>query len=365
MVSQPKAPDPYATAAAQNSQNAFASQYNSVSSNANEINPYGTVSYQAIEQVPIYTNGVVTGYAPRYQRTSTLSPDQQKLHGLETQSKYNMGTAAVEQSAKLREHLNKGIDPTQWEAWNRGAGGAPTLKNDYRTTQGTMNNYTQANLRQDQGTTDRAGIEKAMMDSYYRNTNTQNKAQEAQLAARGLNVGSAGYGTYQQQRGDNEAEAARQAYLSSGDEARRAQDAYNQAGLAQSGETRAAQDFYNNNLYRQTDDARTADAIYNQQTSDQYNLQQNWGSYANNLRGAQMAEALGLRNQPINEITALLSGSQATVPQFQPFQSSPVQASNIAQYINDNYKAQSQAASQTNAGIFSMIGGLAKMMPMG
>jgi len=82
MVSQPSAPDPYATAAAQNQQNQSASQYNSVSSNANEINPYGTVSYQAIEQVPIYTNGVVTGYAPRYQRTTTLSPDQQKLLGL-------------------------------------------------------------------------------------------------------------------------------------------------------------------------------------------------------------------------------------------------------------------------------------------
>ena len=58
MVSQPSAPDPYATAAAQNQQNQSASQYNSVSSNANEINPYGTVSYQAVEQVPVYTNGM-------------------------------------------------------------------------------------------------------------------------------------------------------------------------------------------------------------------------------------------------------------------------------------------------------------------
>ena len=59
-----------------------------------------------------------------------------------------------------------------------------------------------------------------------------------------------------------------------------------------------------------------------------------------------------------------MSGSQATIPQFQPFQGSPVQASNIAQYINDNYKAESSAAAQTNAGIFSMVGGLAKMIPM-
>ena len=120
MVSQPSAPNPYATAAAQNQQNQSASQFNSASGNVNEVNPFGTVSYQAIEQVPIYTNGRISGYAPRYQRTTTLSPDQQKLHGLETQSKYNMGTTAVEQSAKLREHLNTSMDPSKWQPWQTG-----------------------------------------------------------------------------------------------------------------------------------------------------------------------------------------------------------------------------------------------------
>jgi len=95
MVSQPTPPNPYATANAQTQSNQASSQYNSASGNVNEVNPFGTVSYQAIEQVPIYSNGQISGYAPRYQRTTTLSPDQQKLSGLETQSKYNMGTTAV------------------------------------------------------------------------------------------------------------------------------------------------------------------------------------------------------------------------------------------------------------------------------
>lgn len=308
MVSQPSAPDPYATAAAQNSQNQSASQYNSVSSNANEINPYGTVSYQAIEQVPIYTNGVVTGYAPRYQRTTTLSPDQQKLLGLETQSKYNLGTTGVEQSAKLREHLNQSLDPSSWVPW--------------------QTNLKTQDLRQDQGPTDRAAIEQAMMDSYNRSVAPTEAAQEASLAARGLSPGGEGYGGYQMKRDDARAEQARQAYLASGDEARKAQAAYNDVGTMR------------------------------------YNMDKSLSEYYNNLRGGQMQQDIALRNQPINEITALMSGSQATIPQFQPFQSSPVAASNIAQYINDNYKAESNAAAQTNAGIFSMIGGLAKMMPM-
>ena len=60
-----------------------------------------------------------------------------------------------------------------------------------------------------------------------------------------------------------------------------------------------------------------------------------------------------------------MSGSQATIPQFQPFQGSPISGSNIAQYINDNYKAESAAAAQTNAGIFGLAGGLTKMIPFG
>jgi hypothetical protein len=308
MVSQPSPPDPYATAAAQNAQNQSASQYNSVTNNANEINPYGTVSYQAIEQVPIYTNGQISGYAPRYQRTTALSPDQQKLLGLETQSKYNMGTVGVEQSAKLRDHLNQSIDPSQWTPW--------------------QTNLQGGTLRKDDGTTDRAGIEKAMMESYDRNQAPANKAQEAQMAARGLSAGGKGYGNYQKEVLDARGEAGRQAYVTSGDEARKAQAAYNDA------------------------------------TTGQFNMDQAIASYYNNLRGGQMQESLALRNQPINEITALMSGSQATIPQFQPFTGSPINPSNIGQYISDNYKAESQAAATTNAGIFSMIGGLAKMMPM-
>ena len=114
--------------------------------------------------MPIYTNGQVSGYAPRYQRTTTLSPDQQKLLGLETQSKYNMGTTAVEQSAKLREHLNKNqIDPSQWQPW----------QTDLKTQ----------DLRQDAGATDRAGIEKAMMESYNRSVKPQEERTGSELGS--------------------------------------------------------------------------------------------------------------------------------------------------------------------------------------
>jgi len=308
MVSQPSPPDPYATAAAQNAQNQSASQYNSVASNADQINPYGSVSYQAIEQVPIYTNGQISGYAPRYQQTTTLSPDQQKLMGLETQAKYNLGTTGVQESQYLNNALSKPVDQSQWQPW--------------------QTNLQASNIRQSDTPTDQAAVQKAMMDSYNYNVAPQQKAQEAQLAARGMSPGGAGYGTYQKTQADALADQTRQAYLASGSEARANQAAYNDAA------------------------------------TQKFNMSQTLANYYNNLRGQEEQSSYAARNQPINEVTALMSGSQATVPQFQPFQSSPVAASNIGQYISSNYQAQSQAAAQENAGIFSMVGGLAKMMPM-
>jgi hypothetical protein len=305
MVSQPNAPDPFRTASAQNAQNAFASQFSTGSGNANEVNPYGSVSYNQTGQTPIYSNGQLTGYAPQWTKTTSLSPDQQKLLGLETQSKYNLGTAGVNQSAAVADTLSKPVDQSSWTPW--------------------QTSLPQQELRQDQGTTDRAGIEKAMMESYNRNVAPQEQAQEASLASRGLSPGATGYSQYQKTRDDSRAEAARQAYLASGNESRAAQAAYNDVG------------------------------------TQRFNMNQAANSYLNNLRGAQMQEAYQARSQPINELTALMSGSQATIPQFQAFQGSPVQASNIGQYISDNYRNQAQQAANTNAGIFGLAGGLTKL----
>ena len=301
MASQPSSPNPYTTAAAQSGANMSAAGYNAVSGNANEVGPYGSSSYKMIEQVPIYQDGRIVSYAPRYERTTALSPDQQKLFGLETQSRYNVGSAAVEQTAKLRDQLNTRVDPSKWAEWQTNLGTEP--------------------IRQDTAPTDRRAIELAMMQSYDRNTDPAMRAQEAKLAARGMNPGSQGYGTFQRQTGDSRAEAIRNAYIASGNESRAAQGAFNDA------------------------------------STSRFNMNNILAAYYNNLRGAQMGEEFALRNQPINEITALMSGSQATVPTPQPFNPSTMQAPNIASYINQDYSNRAAQAAQTNQGLASLVGG--------
>jgi hypothetical protein len=81
---------------------------------------------------------------------------------------------------------------------------------------------------------------------------------------------------------------------------------------------------------------------------------QDYTNFLNTLRGAQFAERTGLRNAPINEIAALMSGSQVSVPSFQPFSRQGVDAAPIGQYIGQNYANRANAAANTNAGIFGL-----------
>jgi hypothetical protein len=216
-------------------------------------------------------------------------------------------------------------------------------------------------MRQDQAPTDRASVEKAMMDSYNRSVKPTEDAQEASLAARGLSPGSQGYGGWQMQRDDSRTEAANKAYLASGDEARKNQDAYNSVAASRF----AMGDQAENSRFNMANTAATTKfGMESAAATNKFNMDKAVADYYNNIRQGQASEDIALRNQPINEITALMNGGQATIPQFQPFQGSPINPSNIGQYISDNYKAESAAAASTNAGIFSMIGGLAKMMPM-
>ena len=335
-MKSPKPPDPYKTAAAQQKAEVGAAGASSVMNNPNVVTPYGSQSYSISgwEQVPDAQGRMIT--VPRYTQTQTLSPDQQRLMALQTQMQYNTGQTGVEQSAKLRQHLQGSIDPSQWQAWNAGPQAA-NLATDF----GGQGEY-----RQDQGPTDRAAIERAMMENYTQDTQGQHQAQDAQMAARGLSPGSAQYGGMYQQREQARGRAGREAYLASGDEARQAQNAFNQA----------QQQRYQEALGRA--------GFSNEALSQMYNMAGSTADRANALRGMQSQEAFALRNQPINEIAALMQGSQVTLPQFSPYQGQGINSANIGQYIGNNYAQQQQAAGQFNTGLFNVGAAAAGAIPM-
>jgi hypothetical protein len=85
-------------------------------------------------------------------------------------------------------------------------------------------------------------------------------------------------------------------------------------------------------------------------------------------RGQAAQEALTERNQPINEITALLSGSQVSQPQFTATPQTGVAGVDYAGLVRDKYNADMNAYNQkinsNNAmmgGLFGLGGSLAKV----
>jgi hypothetical protein len=71
-----------------------------------------------------------------------------------------------------------------------------------------------------------------------------------------------------------------------------------------------------------------------------------------------LAEAIQQRQMPLNEITALMSGSQIQNPQFQPYTGANVAAAPIAQTMQNAYAGQQNAYNQEVASNNATTGGL-------
>ena len=169
---------------------------------------------------------------------------------------------------------------------------------------------------------DRSKVEKALTERYRMQADPVRAAEEAKLAARGLAPGSQNWGRVQDAQNRQDLEAGYKAIEAGGAE---------QSRLL--GEERAG-----------------------------WQQGQHYTNFLNNLRGAQFGERQALRNQPINEISALMGGSQVTVPQFQQFSRQGVDAAPIGQYIQDNYQHKVNAANATNQGLFGLGGAGIKLM---
>jgi hypothetical protein len=75
--------------------------------------------------------------------------------------------------------------------------------------------------------------------------------------------------------------------------------------------------------------------LYNSAAAQQYNQNMQGAQFGNSASDQALARALQLRNQPINEINALMEGSQIQNPQFQGYTGANVNAAPTYQAVND------------------------------
>ena len=103
-------------------------------------------------------------------------------------------------------------------------------------------------------------------------------------------------------------------------------------------------------------------SAYNEGLQSQFELDQRAAADTNAQRQAELEELAYLRNQPINEISALMSGSTMMPPQFSaPFQTG-IQPVDIAGYIQNAYEAERANSAAKAHGLFglgaALLGGI-------
>ena len=169
---------------------------------------------------------------------------------------------------------------------------------------------------------------------------------ELQAAAQGINLDA-----MMNQQGFGQAQARGQF----GNEAQQSQfqSALQNAGM---GNTALQQD-YQNQLAAQT--AQNAAAAQN------FNQQLGMAQFGNTAQQQSLDQQLALRNQPLNQITGLMSGSQIQMPQFQGYQGANIAAAPIYQGVQDTFQGQMDqygirqaAKNATTQGLMSMGGSL-------
>lgn len=162
-----------------------------------------------------------------------------------------------------------------------------------------------------------------------------------------------------------------------------ATESYNQAvqqnmamGMsAAAAQNAAAQQMFNQQmgiqgLYNQAVQQNQQAALQQMQAQNQaqnqaYNQALQSAQFGNTAAQQALQQQLGLYNQPLNQISALMSGSQIQMPQFQGYQGANVAAApvfqaaqNQNQYNMDLYNAQQASANQGLGGLFGLGAGL-------
>lgn len=423
--SAPKPPDPQKTAEAQTGTNLATAIANTQMGQVNQVTPDGSLTYAQTGMQTFTGPDGKTYNVPQYTATTTLSEPAQKIRDANNSASLNLANLAASQSSRAGDLLSRPMDTTQAPAMADRSGigpaqygqgpNAPTYETvqrsgDYQDL-GTGPSYQRqsgdaglVDTYQNDFTADRQRVEDALYSRLNPQLDLQRQQIQRELAGRGVKQGSAAYDRAMQEYGQTANDARFGAIMNAGAEQQRLQNearaaaqftndarqttygnaanqnAYNNNLTAQERADQVATTGYNNTLVGQRLSDAMATAGFNNQAAgqtfgDQMAVTARNDANANNTvaqrmgladaldrqRSQYLQEQFAIRNQPINEITALLSGSQVQTPQFgiaQPAQMPTTDVAGITQqgYQNSfaNYQQKMNQYNATMGGLFDM-----------
>jgi len=228
------------------------------------------------------------------------------------------------------------------------AGNAPNLQTSVDTT-----NVPTYNSEYVQGVTNQA------LDYMRPEMQAQREALDAQLAAQGITPGSEAYNNAQRRFDDQQSRDQYNAVrlgMEQGNAMYRNQLAGNEQ---QFGQNLSAGQFGNAAMGQQNSLNLANTQFNNQNEMTSYQQRMLNTEFDNNLRNAQIAEAQMRQQQPLNNMNALVTGQQVSMPNMPQFNTA--QRAQAPQYLNAanmGYQADLNAYNAQQAGAGNMMGGL-------
>lgn len=406
--SAPTPPDPIRTAAAATGTNVSTAVANAFLNNVNQVTPTGSLNYNATGNYGWTDPTTGSTYnIPTFTATQTLSPEQQAIQAQTQSAQYNLAGMANAQSGRisglLSNEMNLSGAPSAGNAGSIGnipaaltsfdqGGPVQSSLAPYGQQQTSFDTSGLANpdaITQSYGpspgdlTSFTSQVQQALMGQISPQLDIQKRQLQQQLADQGIRYGSDAYNNAMLPFGQQENNAYLQTVTGATGQANTLMNmAAQQAGFQNSAQQQAylqqqgIGQFANAAQAQNYQQALGAGSFANAAQSQQFQQNAAEGTFANaglaqqlqqqqaafNAQQAQrasyMQEQYAQRNQPINEITSLLSGSQVSQPNFVNTPGSQIPTTDVAGLINNQFSQQMGIYQQQNQNYQSLMGGI-------
>jgi hypothetical protein len=379
-MGKPSAPTPPSvqdTARAATGTNVSTAVANAYLNNVNQVTPTGSLNYNPTGSYNWTDPSTGSSYTiPTFTATQTLTPQEQAIQGQTEAAKYNLAGMANTQSANISSLLSQPMNfagaPSGGNAQNilnvptAATGfdpGGPIQSNINLTGAADPNN-----IQQSYGTDptfSTQAVQQSLMAQMQPQLDIQKQQLQQQLADQGIRYGSDAYNNAMIPFNQQENNAWMQSIT--GATAQRAQQ-LQMAGAQAAFGNQAQQQGYDQSLglgsfanqaqnqqYQQNAGQGT---FYNAGIAQQLAQQQAGFNASQSALNQYLQQQYAQRNQPINEITALLSGSQVQAPNFLNAPTSQIPTTDIAGLQNQNFNNQMAIYGQQNQQYNALMGGV-------
>lgn len=312
-----------------------------------------------------------------YVQTVSLSPDQQTLYNNQNQASNTLSTGLNTAAGRAVDSMGRPFDTSQLPAMQ----GAPAIQSTATPGAGltmglgapgalTSSVATQAIPGSNDYSANRDQVVNAIMSRATPDLQRARDTRETDLANRGIDVGSTGYGRAQDILGRNENDAKMAAILAGGQEQSRMAN-LDLAANAQKFGQGVTNANLNNTAQGTTFNQGLASAQFgNTAQGQQFTQQSQVDAAVNSLLGRNVqisnaARAQGiseeayLRSLPLNELASLRSGSPVAMPTFGSYYSSGAQAAPIMDAAIAQGNANNAVNAQNNASTNATVGAAA------